>query len=207
MIGKPLKHKKVGIMGGTFNPIHNGHLTLADDALKSQDLDEILFLPSGVSWLKANQNVLPADMRLEMTALAIEGNDKFTLSEIEIRRKGNSYSYETVLALKKEHPDTDYYFIMGADSIMTIDQWMHPEILMQQCTLLVAVRDDYDTKGLEKRSEALTQTYGAKIVLLPMTAMDISSSQIRRLRQHGQSIAQLVPPKVEQYILKHRLYL
>lgn len=207
MSEKPFKHKKVGIMGGTFNPIHNGHLTLAYDALKSQNLDEILFIPSGVSWLKANQNVLPAGMRLEMTALAIEGNEKFTLSEIEIRRNGNSYSYETVLELKKEHPDTDYYFIMGADSVMSINQWVHPEILMEKCTLLAAVRDDCDKKKLKEHSEMLTQIYGARIILLPMTAMDISSTQIRTLRQHGQSIAHLVPAKVEQYILEHQLYL
>lgn len=198
--------KRVGIMGGTFNPIHNGHLILAKEAQKAANLDKILFIPSGVPWLKADTNVLPGSFRSEMTKLAIDNEENFELSLIEIERAGNSYSYETVLALKEMNPDTDYYFIMGADSLMTIDKWVNPDILMKECTLLVAVRDDCDVNALNIRIDLLSKCFEAKIQVVPMHRYDISSSEIRRLVNENLSISNYVPEKVEKYILEHGLY-
>ena len=130
------QNKKVGIMGGTFDPIHYGHLILAQNALDTFSLDEILFVPSGTPWLKESTKVLSKNKRVSMTGMAIEDNPDFALSTIEIDREGNSYSYETVEELKRLQPKTDFYFIMGADSLLEIERWKHPDRLMTECTYL-----------------------------------------------------------------------
>ena len=115
--------KKVGIMGGTFDPIHNGHLVIAQAALDTMNLDEVLFIPSGTPYLKDLTTVLSKKERVSMTGLAIEDNPGFALSTIEIDREGNSYSYETLEELKKQNPDVEYYFILGADSLLYLEKW------------------------------------------------------------------------------------
>lgn len=199
-------HKKIGLMGGTFNPIHNGHVMLAEHALTEYKLDEIWFIPSGISWLKSDQNVLDCITRKEMTELAIKNHPKFILSTIEIDREGNSYSYETVCELKKKNPAHEYFFIMGADSLLNVEKWVHPEILMHECKLLVAVRDDCDHMALHKQIELLSDKYNANISQLAMPKFDISSSKIRQLIQKGDSITGMVPVYVEKYIYEHKLY-
>ena len=133
--------KKVGIMGGTFNPIHLGHLIIAEEAFEAYNLDEVLFVPSGISYMKDPLEVLDAKKRVHMTGLAIEDNPHFALSTIEIDRDGNSYSYETLETLRKQNPNTEYYFLVGADTLFALETWKHPEILLPSCTILVAVRN------------------------------------------------------------------
>lgn len=207
MVNNSCRQQKIGIMGGTFNPIHNGHLALAQHALGELSLDSILFIPSGISWLKADQDVLDASIRAEMTRLAIEDEPLFQLSLVEVEREGNSYSYETVLALKQKNPNTDFYFIMGADSVLSLHKWIHPEILLRECTILAAVRDDCDSLNLVKQIRILEKEYNAEIIPLSMPKMDISSSKIRAALQRGESIHGLVPESVEMYINTHKLYL
>ncbi len=199
-------HKKVGIMGGTFNPIHNGHLRLAECALDSFSLDEVLFIPSGISWLKAGQDIPKSNIRCEMTALAIEGNSRFKMSRIEAQRQGNSYSYETILALKNQNPLQDYYFIMGADSLVNLEKWKCPDILLRECVILAAVREDVDRKLLEKQIDHLKDQFVCDIRLLSMPRFDISSTMIRRLVSEGRDIRDYVPRKVVQYIDEKHLY-
>lgn len=200
------QNKKVGIMGGTFDPIHYGHLMLAQNALDTFLLDEILFVPSGTPWLKESTKVLSKNKRVSMTGIAIEDNPDFALSTIEIDREGNSYSYETVEELKKEQPDTDFYFIMGADSLLEIERWKHPDRLMADCTLLVAVRDDCDKEGLKKQIAYLTDKYQADIRILPANRMDISSTRIRQMIQEGKSVRYMLPDQVIRFIQKNHLY-
>lgn len=200
------QNKKVGIMGGTFDPIHYGHLMLAQNALDTFLLDEILFVPSGTPWLKESTKVLSKNKRVSMTGIAIEDNPDFALSTIEIDREGNSYSYETVEELKKELPDTDFYFIMGADSLLEIERWKHPDRLMADCTLLVAVRDDCDKEGLKKQIAYLTDKYQADIRILPANRMDISSTRIRQMIQEGKSVRYMLPDQVIRFIQKNHLY-
>lgn len=207
MVNNSCRQQKIGIMGGTFNPIHNGHLALAQHAMDELSLDSILFIPSGISWLKADQNVLDASIRAEMTRLAIEDEPLFQLSLVEVEREGNSYSYETVLALKQKNPNTEFYFIMGADSVLSLNKWVHPEILLRECTILAAVRDDCDRLHLEKQIRILKKEYNAKIIPLSMPKMDISSSEIRAALRKGDAIHGLVPESVETYIDTHKLYL
>lgn len=193
-------------MGGTFDPIHYGHLMLAQNALDTFLLDEILFVPSGTPWLKESTKVLSKNKRVSMTGIAIEDNPDFALSTIEIDREGNSYSYETVEELKKEQPDTDFYFIMGADSLLEIERWKHPDRLMADCTLLVAVRDDCDKEGLKKQIAYLTDKYQADIRILPANRMDISSTRIRQMIQEGKSVRYMLPDQVIRFIQKNHLY-
>ena len=200
------QNKKVGIMGGTFDPIHYGHLMLAQNALDTFSLDEILFVPSGTPWLKESTKVLSKNKRVSMTGMAIEDNPDFALSTIEIDREGNSYSYETVEELKKEQPETTFYFIMGADSLLEIERWKHPDRLMADCILLVAVRDDCDREGLKKQIAYLTDKYQADIRILPANRMDISSTKIRQMIQEGKSVRYMLPDQVIRFIQKNHLY-
>ena len=193
-------------MGGTFDPIHYGHLMLAQNALDTFSLDEILFVPSGTPWLKESTKVLSKNKRVSMTGMAIEDNPDFALSTIEIDREGNSYSYETVEELKKGQPEPDFYFIMGADSLLEIERWKHPDRLMADCTLLVAVRDDCDKEGLEKQIAYLKDKYQADIRILPANRMDISSTKIRQMIQEGKSVRYMLPDQVIRFIQKNHLY-
>ncbi|MBD5543001.1 MAG: nicotinate-nucleotide adenylyltransferase [Lachnospiraceae bacterium] len=199
--------KRVGIMGGTFDPIHYGHLLLAQAAIEAENLDEVLFIPSGTPWLKDSSQVLNKKTRVSMTGIAIEDNPKFALSTIEIDREGNSYSYETLEILREKHPLTCYYFILGADSLLEIEKWKHPDRLMKSCTLLTAVRDDCDMAALKKQIDYLTDKYNASIEILPTKRIDISSTDIRQRIRVGKSIRYLLPDQIMEFIEKNHIYL
>lgn len=193
-------------MGGTFNPIHNGHLALAQRALEQFALDEVLFMPCGVPYMKADQHVEDGRVRAEMTALAIKGQPEFTLSVMELEQPGNTYTYQTLECLKKAHPDTEYYFIVGADSLFHMAKWAHPERIFADCRILAAVRDDKTPDDMKEQIRFLEQRYNAKIHLLQTEYMDISSSEIRQKAAAGESIAGKVPEPVRAYIEQKGLY-
>ena len=199
--------KKTGIMGGTFNPIHNGHLELARKAKEQFALDEILFMPCGEPYMKAAQKVESKQTRVEMTALAVQEEAYFYLSTMEIEHSGNTYTYETLERLKQENQDTEYYFILGADNIFQITKWEKPERIFANCRLLAAVRDDKTVADMVKQIEYLEQTYHAVIFLLKINYMDISSSKIRQKVAEGISIEADVPASVKDYIEEKGLYL
>lgn len=198
--------KSVGIMGGTFNPIHMGHLAIAQKALEQFFLNEILFIPSGVPYMKDLQEVLPGEIRCEMTRLAIQDFPAFRLSMLEVAKKKNTYTYETLADLKTAAPDTVYYFILGADSLWAIDSWKNPEEIFANCHILAAVRDDKSPADMERQIADLQERYHAVISLLEINSMDVSSSMIREKVKAHKSIHGLVPEAVEAYILKHKLY-
>ena len=149
--------KRVGIMGGTFNPIHLGHLIIAEAAYEAYNLDEVLFVPSGVSYMKDQSEILDAKKRVHMTGLAIEDNPHFALSTIEIDRDGNSYSYETLETLRKQNPNTEYFFLVGSDTLFALETWKHPEILLPSCTILVAVRDGVPMEKMQEHAKYLEE--------------------------------------------------
>ena len=198
--------RKVGIMGGTFNPVHNGHLTLAEEAFKQFSLDEVLFMPCGNAYMKADQRVESGETRAEMTALAIQDRPYFTLSTIEIERKGNTYTYQTLERLSKENPDTEYYFIVGADSLFHMTQWVFPERIFSDYCILAAIRDDKTVADMEEYIDLLSQKYNAHIYLMRTRHMLVSSSNIRRKVAAGESIEGDVPETVRLYIEKKGLY-
>jgi len=196
--------KKVGIMGGTFNPIHLGHMIVAQNAHQSYNLDEVLFVPSGIPYMK--EDVLDAKTRITMTGIAIEDNSAFALSTIEVERGGNSYSYETIADLKKANPTTEYYFIVGSDSLFMMDKWKNPEKIFEEVPVLVAPRLGYSEEQLNEKIAELTEKYHADIRVLPMNCVDISSTAIREKVREHKSIRYLVHYRVVEYIEKHHLY-
>ena len=198
--------KKVGIMGGTFNPIHQGHLLLAEEARCFCQLDKILFMPSGYSYMKNEKEIAENQIRLDMTRLAIEDNDYFELSTLEMERKGATYTYETLSVLQSMHPENEYYFILGADNLFSIEKWKHPEVIFRNCKLVAAIRGEKDTNAIHKKAEELSLQYDANIILLPARCVDISSTEIRQRLCDGRSIRYLVPEKVYSYIHDNRLY-
>ena len=190
------RRKRTGIMGGTFDPVHMVHLTLAENAYHSFGLDEVLMLPNGDPPHKTDKIITPAVHRLAMLQLAVEGIPYFRISDMEIRRK----------ELKKAHPDTDYYFIMGADSLFQIETWHEPAVIMADCVILAAMRNHTPDDVFKKQMDYLEAKYHADIRFLNIPDLALSSSEIRhRVREH-QSIRFMVPEGVREYIEEHQLY-
>ena len=194
-------------MGGTFDPVHYVHLMLAENAYTQYDLDEVVLLPSGDPPHKTKRHITSAAMRYDMLRLASEGIPYFTISDMEIRRNGYSYSAQTLTELRAQHPDTDYYFIMGGDSIFQIETWYHPEIVMKSCIILAAIRDQVSMTDFEARIAYLEKTYGADIRLLNLPDMMLSSSEMRRRVAEGKSIRFMTPDPVLDYIKSNNLYI
>ncbi len=194
---------KTGILGGTFNPVHNGHLILAKTAHELLGLDKVLFMPSGTSYMK--KNVLAAKKRIDMVRLAIAGYPQFELSLVESDRKGNSYTSETLAYLTKKNPATCYFFIMGADALFQIEKWKNPKQIFSLAKIVCAVREDYHLDELKQKGQQL-QSLGADIIYLDMPKVEISSTDIRAKVKEQRSIADDVPMEVADYIQRERLY-
>ena len=200
--------KRVGILGGTFDPIHLGHLITAENAFDFAGLDEILLIPTGCSYFKEDQKVTSAVQRYEMTCLAAEGNPHFHVTDMETKRPGNSYTAVTLRELKALRPEDQFYYIVGADTLVMMSMWKDPGAIFDACTILVETRqDEVGSEGLAEEAEKLRTAYGADIVFLPSRQIDISSTEIRERVSGGKSIRYLVPDSVEQYIRREGLYL
>lgn len=197
---------RIGIMGGTFNPIHTGHLLLAQTALSEAGLKQVMFLPSGQSYMKKAENILPAETRLKLVELAIADNPAFFLSDMEVRRKGNTYTCDTIKLLKAEQPDTEFYFIMGADSLFSMENWKNPKEIFDNCIILTGVRHGASSEQLQEKCEYLRKKYRAVLRLLPFPETAVSSTDIRRLLAEGKSIRYMVPEAVRLYIEENALY-
>jgi nicotinate-nucleotide adenylyltransferase len=195
--------QKVGIMGGTFNPIHNGHIILAMEAYKRLKLDKILFMPSGKSYMK--NNVLDVEKRVAMVELAIKEYAQFEISLIEANKKGNSYTCETLEDLKRANPDTEYYFIIGADLMFQIEKWYNPDRIFELSKIVCTVRDEFDMDTIKQKGRELS-TLGADIVYLDIPKIEISSTDIRAKVKSGLPVLDMVPQAVADYILQEQLY-
>lgn len=200
--------EKVGILGGTFDPIHNAHLQLGREAQNRFGLDKILFMPTGNSYFKTRkgQAVTRAEDRTAMVRLAIAGEPDFFCSDREIRRKGETYTAETLRELAAEHPDALLYFIVGADAIHSMDTWYDPESIFQNAVILAANRNQQvPEEELVRDMEQLRQRYGARIFQLDFRS-SVSSSEIRRRLDQGRTEALPIPDPVLDYIQRNRLY-
>lgn len=198
--------KKIGIMGGTFNPIHIGHLILAERAMEDNALDEIWLIPTGYSYMKKNQDIVSGEERYIMATLAIEGYNRMKCLDIEINRSGYTYSYETLEQLKDMYPDYMFYFIFGADCLFTIETWKYPERIFNNCKVIAAVRNGASMTEMEQKKEELEQRFGAKIILFPFLNLEISSTELRERIRTGKSVRHLIPEKVLSYIQEKQLY-
>ena len=198
--------KRIGIMGVTFNPIHQGHLLLAEQAREYCELDEVLFIPSGNSYMKDSSEILDGEIRIFMTAAAIEDNPSFTLSTMEMEREGATYTCDTIQDLREKEPFAQYYFIMGADSLFSMESWKDPGEIFKNCILVAAARDSRDTFSLTEKATELQAKYQARIIILPERKIDISSSEVRSRIREGKSVRYMIPDKVIDYISSNHLY-
>ncbi len=198
---------RIGILGGTFNPIHRGHLTLALSAYEQYNLDVVWIMVSPAPPHKAASDILNINRRIDMIKLAIcDYRDKLEFSDYELKRDGYVYTAETLTLLKNEYPDDEFYFIMGGDSLRDIEKWYMPQIIMEKAVILAAVRNDMDECAVIKHVSYLKSKFGADIRLLKTKGIPISSTAIRNNIKNNFSVRDMLPLKVEEYIKYNRLY-
>lgn len=199
--------KKVGIMGGTFDPIHIGHLILGEAAYRQFHLDRIEFMPAGNPPHKRNREGRASDgERVEMVRRAIASNPHFILSEREMNADGYSYTYRTLESLRAAYPDTDYYFIIGADSLFDFDTWRAPERIVRACTLVVATRNQIAPEVFDREMQKKRDRYGGTFLKLDTPNLDIASHTLREMIQRGESVRYYIPDDVLDYIRERGIY-
>jgi nicotinate-nucleotide adenylyltransferase len=189
---------RVGIMGGTFDPIHHGHLVAASEVATLFGLDEVIFVPTGEPWQKSERRVSPAEHRYLMTVIATASNPRFWVSRVDIDRAGPTYTIDTIRDIGEQRPDADLYFITGADALAQILSWKDAEDALKLATFVGVTRPGYDLSDEHLPRDSVT--------LLDVPAMAISSSDCRARVAAGRPVWYLVPDGVVQYISKHRLY-
>lgn len=194
---------RVGIMGGTFDPVHHGHLFAAEEVRYAFSLDKVVFVPAGRPWQKDERRVTPADLRYEMTMRAIVGEPGFEVSRIEIDRAGPTYTIDTLRAFRSCNPDAELVFITGADAILQILSWKDAEDAMQLATFVAVTRPTHDLASVFELGPQLR----GRVEVLEIPALAISSTDIRRRVAEGRPIRYLVPDAVAQFIDEHNLYL
>lgn len=198
---------KIGIMGGTFDPIHIGHLLLGEFAYENFMLDEIWFLPNGNPPHKfTDESGVSLEDRIEMVRLAIADIPYFKENLFEATAEKHSYTYSTMKAFNKMYPHYEFYFILGADSLFAIEQWKNFREIFPCCTILAAMRDDKDAKSMKEQIIYLNRKYDADIRLLQAPLVEISSTTIRKRVRKNLSIRYMVPDAVADYMKKNHLY-
>ena len=193
----------IGVLGGTFDPIHIGHLIVAEEARIKLGLEEVLFVPAGEPWLKQDRDVTPEIHRVEMVRRAIADNPDFKLSTLEVDRSGPSYTVDTLEALQDRLSETSLFFILGRDTLAELPLWKDPRKVIQLCRLVVPPRlGSRDLRHLEEAIPGLLE----RVIQLDMPVIGISSSGIRHRLAQRMSVRYLVPPGVEEYITEQRIY-
>jgi nicotinate-nucleotide adenylyltransferase len=201
------KVRKIGVMGGTFNPIHYGHLVTAEEALSQFKLDKVIFMPSGKPPHKEDSEILPPEERYLMTVIATASNPFFIVSRLEVERKGPSYTIDTITQLRQEYGNqTDIYFITGADAVWEILTWKDADQLAEMCTFIAATRPGYSLEKF-KRLHVLPQGKERpkgkpKVYIMEIPALAISSTEIRKRVRENRPIRYLLPEGVANYIYK-----
>lgn len=224
-----MAESQIGVLGGTFNPVHLGHLVLAESFRERLALDRVLFVPAGTPPHKATRGIAPALHRYAMTALAVAGHPAFAISDVEVRRAGPSYSIDTLETLAGEWPGTRLFLLMGSDTFLDLPTWRAPERLAGWATLAVGHRagSDFDPDGAPARAvlerlgrrawrrvpatsagqaEVVEAIAPGEVLLVETRSLPVSAREIRGLRAAGRSVRYLVPPAVADYIVQHQLY-
>lgn len=198
---------KIGVLGGTFDPVHNGHLGIAGSACRQLGLTRVLFVPAREPWLKGGRGIAPSRHRVEMIKLAIVSDKRYNISQVDLEREGPSYTVDTLSDLMREFgPATDLYFILGMDALEGLAGWNEPGRIVEMCHLVVARRpgvDMVDLKALEERLPGISE----KVVVIDSELYNINSTDIRRRVAAGISIEGLAPDAVARYIRENGLYL
>ncbi len=201
MTEAPRQRRRVGVMGGTFDPIHHGHLVAAAEVQAWFDLDEVVFVPTGQPWQKSHRDVSPPEHRYLMTVIATAANPRFTVSRVDVDRDGPTYTIDTLRDLSAQLPDADLYFITGADALTEIFGWRDAEGLFELAHFVGCTRPGYDMDP-----GVLESIPSARVTMVEIPALAISSTDCRDRQRRDQPVWYLVPDGVVQYIQKHRLY-
>jgi nicotinate-nucleotide adenylyltransferase len=193
--------RRVGVMGGTFDPVHHGHLVAASEVQSWFDLDEVVFVPTGAPWQKSDRDVSPAEHRYLMTVIATASNPRFRVSRVDIDRDGPTYTIDTLRDLRGEMPDAELFFITGADALADIFTWRAPDELFELAQFVGCTRP-----GHEMDPATLQEIPAERVTMVEIPALAISSTDCRSRTRRGEPVWYLVPDGVVQYIAKHRLY-
>lgn len=199
-----MRMTKLGVLGGSFNPIHLGHVALAQQARQQMGLDEVVLIPTGTPPHKP-EGLAPAADRLAMASLAVAGHPHLRVSDMEVNRQGVSYTVDTLRELSAQQPDTALSLIIGADSLLDLKGWRTPEVILGMASLIVWHRPGYKPQAVEACA-GFWQAQGARIAMLSLTGPDLSSTQIRSRLSQGQPVDGLVPPQVAAYLGEKGLY-
>jgi nicotinate-nucleotide adenylyltransferase len=195
---------RIGILGGTFDPVHIGHLIMADEAIAQLSLAEVLFVPAGDPWRKSDERrITPAEHRLAMLQIAVAGDDRFGISDIEVRREGPSYTADTLAALAAERLDDELVFLLGADAFADLPHWHEPHRIVGHAMLAVAPRATADLRDLLARVTGISLD---RVLKFEMPRVDVSSTDVRERIARGRPVRYLLPPGVASYIDEHGLY-
>lgn len=198
---------RLGIMGGTFNPIHHGHLVTAEEVRNKFNLDKVIFVPTGTPPHKSSEKLVSAQDRYLMTVLATMSNLYFEVSNIEIEREGISYTVDTIKEFRKVYgQNTKIYFITGADAILSIFTWKNVEELLGSCNFIAATRPGYCLDELKTKIAAIDSNYMEYVHLVEVPGIAVSSTDVRQRIKEGKPIKYLMPETVESYIIKNKLY-
>lgn len=197
---------RIGIFGGTFNPIHNGHTMLAKYCKDELGLDKVILIPTYKPPHKESNDLANETDRINMCRLACEGYEEFEVSDIEIKRKGKSYSYQTLTSLKEIYYKDDLFFIMGADMFLSLDKWKNPEIIFQKASIIAVPRDISSVCKLEEYYKNVISSMGARAYILPNPVMQVSSTYIRENIENYNTVKDLIDRKVYDYIISNNLY-
>lgn len=198
---------RIGIMGGSFDPIHKGHVSLALDALKQAELDYVVVVPAGKQPFKLDAVPAPGEDRLKLVEIALQGHPRLIPCDLELEREGISYTYLTLRSMQELlGPKADLFFIVGADSILKLETWMNSEELLSFYSFIVGSRPGYEDHEMDLCMIHLEEIYGTRIIRIENDLLDISSTEIREKAKTGEDLGDLIDPGVERYIREHGLY-
>ncbi|WP_303857450.1 nicotinate (nicotinamide) nucleotide adenylyltransferase [Aminicella lysinilytica] len=197
---------EIGILGGSFDPFHLGHLSIAEAAIEELNLTKVILIPTKVSPFKLGKKMASEKDRVAMTRLAAQEDEKFEVSTIETDRSSVSYTYKTLELLKKSMEDTKIWFMMGTDSFVSLESWYKGQELLEEYSFAVAARPGFDVSVVEYKAEKYRVKYGAEVRILHNRMLDISSTEIKEAIKEGRSIEGYVPQRIERYIDEHGLY-
>lgn len=199
--------EKIGILGGTFDPFHLGHLSVLEASIKESKCDRIILLPAKVSPFKLNREITEEKHRVAMLDCIAEDYKNVEVSRIEIDGPKVSYTYNTMKSVQERRPNAELYFIMGSDSLLTIESWHMGEKFLNEFSFILAPRPGYDVNSTKEKKRLIEEKYGTKIKVLHNKLINISSTEIKENIKNGKGIDHMVPAKVVEYIHENRLYL
>lgn len=200
--------KRIGVIGGSFDPVHVGHLIIAQDAIERLNLSEVIFIPASIPPHKQHVQQMDSEHRMNMLRLATEGDRRFFVSDIEVQRGGISYTVDTIHELATLHPDSELVLIVGSDTLVDLHNWHQPDDLFSLCEVATFLRPGEDSFGQIAEKVQFPADQKKKLLdsVIEAHRIEVSSTEIRRRIMSGQGIRYLVPPEVEVYIFEHDLY-